>query len=217
MSDSNKWPIKGTDGRVEVDGDDGNNMLNSGDDEDETNETDGGGIDGGATTATATKTTLDNPTSGIGETHQEATEEAEKHQQQDLSTGPQIPNADNECVHVDVTPDEPPPELRKPSESRREEQEVVGLDPANARAELSENEGDKRTSLSLAASRTPPFPMPSPSAKPRTPGILRLDASGKKSRRSSGISSTVEFRNDPELLGEVSMGKFIPCFLSSRK
>lgn len=46
-----------------------------------------------------------------------------------------------------------------------------------------------------------PLPSPSPT-KPRPHSILRLD-SGKKSRRSSGMGS-VEFRNDPELLGEVS-------------
>lgn len=65
------------------------------------------------------------------------------------------------------------------------------------------HEGDNKASgAALLAARSSPFPMPSPSAKPRTPGILRLDTSGKKSRRSSGISS-VEFRNDPEMLGEV--------------
>lgn len=86
---------------------------------------------------------------------------------------------------------------------------VVATVPANEVDDvlLGNNEGDNRApgAALLAAVRTPPFAMPSPSAKPRTPGILRLDTSGKKSRRSSGISSTVEFRNDPEMLGEVNL------------
>lgn len=68
---------------------------------------------------------------------------------------------------------------------------------------MEEQRKDEDKTTQLSTSQVPPFPIPSPSAKPRTPGILRLDSSGKKSRRSSGFSSTVEFRNDPEMLGEV--------------
>lgn len=55
----------------------------------------------------------------------------------------------------------------------------------------------------LEAKNTPPLNIPSPSVKPRTPGILRLEKNSKKSRRLSGVSSTVEFRKDPEMLGKV--------------
>lgn len=76
------------------------------------------------------------------------------------------------------------------------------LDPTKENP-IKESVQDANKSPRLSAPHLPPFSIPSPSAKPRTPGILRLDSSGKKSRRSSGFSSNVEFRNDPEMLGEV--------------
>lgn len=127
-------------------------------------------------------------------------------------------NCGNSLPPVVTTTPTPPPEQ---IETTRAE-DVALLPPIKGRGEEGEMEmevlGDGIVGVITADNKPPssaavhipipqsasPWPMPSPLAKPRTPGILRLDTSGKKSRRSSGISSTVEFRNDPEMLGEVS-------------
>lgn len=199
MSDANKWPIKD---KEVVEGN--NNMLNN----EEADKNGRGHIiggDGPTTTSTPSAVVEENSTTA-NDHHQQEVVVGEVDDHKENSSNDVIPNDhnDNNCGQGDSL--SPVPLRLILAELRETDKEVTGVSTVatNEVEGVLANDGDnKATSTLLAAVRTPPFPMPSPSAKPRTPGILRLDTSGKKSRRSSGISSTVEFRNDPEMLGEV--------------
>lgn len=203
MSDANKWPIKD---KEVVEGN--NNMLNKEEAEDNGRGHIIGG-DGPTTTSTpsAAVAVVEEENRTTANDQQDVVDEVKGavDDHKENSSNDVIPNDhnDNNCGHGDSL--SPVPLRLILAELRETDKEVTGVATvaANEVEGVLANDGDNRASTLLAAVRTPPFPMPSPSAKPRTPGILRLDTSGKKSRRSSGISSTVEFRNDPEMLGEV--------------
>lgn len=209
MSDANKWLIKDKEEVMEVVDEDTVMLNNVGDDETDH----GGDIDDPANSSTTT--VIDNgqevEVEIEGEEEEKRVEEKkeeEKKQQQSVIHKENSSNEDNNCGRASASSASAndgglPLATLQLCRSLEQHQTAAVSEETPSAVAGNEVEDTQSNGLLGTAARTPPFTMPSPSAKPRTPGILRLDTSGKKSRRSSGISSTVEFRNDPEMLGEV--------------
>lgn len=215
MSDANKWLIKGKEEEEEVEGAAEENIMLDNDGDDETDHR--GDID--ETANSSTTTVIDNGQEVEVEMEGDKEEEEEKggeerkkvEEQQSVIHEENSSNEDNNCGRASassLTADGVglPLATLQLRHSLELHQTAAVSEETTSAAMVAGNDVEDTPSNGLlgtaAAARTPPFTM-APSAKPRTPGILRLDTSGKKSRRSSGISSTVEFRNDPEMLGEV--------------